>query len=64
MTHSLTSLGKLCNEKSSQFGIFTNKLDDSENTTILMSFFSHFHFEKSHHQTHIADKLTNIIAKV
>ena len=61
MTHSLISLDKLCDNKASQIGIFTNKLDDLDNHTV--SFFTHFDFESVSSSTRIADKLTFIKAK-
>ena len=43
MTYLLIPVNKLCNNKASQIDIFTNKLDNSDNTS--MSFFTHFDFE-------------------
>ena len=52
----------MCNDKASQIDIFTNKLDNSDNTTILWAFLLIFILHQSYHQTHVADQLIYIIA--
>ena len=44
-----------------QINIFTNKLDNSDNTTMLWTFLLILVLNQSYHQTHIADELTYII---
>ena len=63
MTHSVTSFSKSCNDEASQIDIFTNGLDNSDNTTILGAFLLILILNQSYHQTHIADELIYIIAK-
>ena len=43
--HLFISLNKLRDNKASEIDIFTNKLDNSDNTTILWVFLTHFHFK-------------------
>ena len=45
MTYSLILLNKSCDDKALQIDIFTNKLDNLDNTTLLCAFFAHFDFE-------------------
>ena len=52
MTHSLISLNKSCNDKASQIDIFANKLDNSDNITILWAFLLILIFNQSDHHTH------------
>ena len=68
MTHSLISLNKSCVRacggwQSIAVDIFTNKLDNSDNTAILWAFLLILILNHSYHQTHTADELTYIIAK-
>ena len=44
-----------------QINIFTNKLDNSDNTTMLWTFLLILVLNQSYHRTHIADELTYII---
>ena len=41
----IISLNKLCDDKASHINIFTNKLDNSDNATILWDFLTHFAFK-------------------
>ena len=54
VTHSLISLSKSCDNKASQINIFTNKLDNSDITTILWTFLLILILNQSSHQTHVA----------
>ena len=59
----IIALIKLRNGKASQIDIFTNKLDNLENTTLLWVSWLIFILNQSYHQTHIADYLTYILGK-
>ena len=49
--HLFISLNKLRDNKASEIDIFTNKLDNSDNTTILWAFLLILIFNQSYHQT-------------
>ena len=51
----IISLNKLRDDKASEIDIFTNKLDNSDNTTILWVFLLIFILNQSYHETLIAD---------
>ena len=51
----IISLNKLHHNKASQIDVFTNKLDNLGNTTIIWVFWLIFILNQSCHQTHIAD---------
>ena len=51
----IISLNKLHHNKASQIDVFTNKLDNLGNTTIIWVFWLIFILNQSYHQTHIAD---------
>ena len=61
LTHLLLSLNKSCNDKHHRLISSQIKLD---NTTILWVFLLILILNLPYHQTHIADELTYIIAKV
>ena len=51
----IISLNRLHHNKASQIDVFTNKLDNLGNTTIIWVFWLIFILNQSCHQTHIAD---------
>ena len=59
VTHSLISLNKSCDDKASQINIFTNKLNNSDSTTLLWTFLLILILNQSYHQTQIASWSTN-----